>query len=61
MKTRTILFVTFVLMFFILISCVVSEVSWTAKRNDSYPLRQIVGLSSIAIGNLNPSASKSWG
>jgi hypothetical protein len=56
MKTKTILFAIVALVLFVSISCIASEVSWSNRRSNSDPLRQIVGLSSVAIGNLNPSA-----
>ena len=55
MKSRTLLIVLGALIAIVAVSCVASEISWsTNKSNDA--LRQIVGLPSIAIGNLNPSA-----
>jgi len=41
---------------FNLIACVQSEMSWTNKENSPQPLRQVVGLPNIAVGNLNPAA-----
>ncbi len=45
-----------VLVAFVVIAGFLSEISWSAKESNPDPLRQIVGLPSIAIGNLNPSA-----
>jgi hypothetical protein len=56
MKTQTILAIVVVLMVFISFSCYASEASWSTKKGTSDPLRQTVGLSSVAVGNLNPSA-----
>jgi hypothetical protein len=54
MKTRTILLAMFGLLLFVFASCFASEISWSAKMNNSDSLRKIVGLPSIALGNLNP-------
>jgi hypothetical protein len=56
MKTKTIILIIAVLLAFVFLSCAGSEISWSTKNNNSNSLRQIVGLPSIAIGNLNPSA-----
>jgi hypothetical protein len=56
MKTKTLLVATVALLTFVSLSCLVSEISWSEKVNSSDSLRQLVGLPSIAIGNLNPSA-----
>jgi hypothetical protein len=45
-----------ILLAFVVFSCVASELSWSIKENTSDPLRQTIGLPSVAIGNLNPSA-----
>ncbi len=57
MKTTKIIFaVSAVLVIFVFTSCVVSEYSWSTKGNSSDSLRQLVGLPSVAVGNLNPAA-----
>jgi hypothetical protein len=56
MKTRTLLAATAALLAFISISCLTSEFSWSDKTNSPDSLRQQVGLPSITVGNLNPSA-----
>ena len=56
MKIRTILLVMTVLLIFVSISSLLSEMSWASKTESPDSLRQLVGLPSIAIGNLNPSA-----
>jgi hypothetical protein len=43
-------------MIFVLASCLISELSWSNRLNAPEPLRQLVGLPSIAVGNLNPAA-----
>jgi hypothetical protein len=56
MKTITMLMLTAGLLAIVIVSCAASEMSWAAKDNDPDSLRQIVGLPSLAIGNLNPVA-----
>jgi hypothetical protein len=56
MKGRTIGLLTGVLITFIVFSCIASELSWLNKENSPEPIREIVGLPSIAVGNLNPAA-----
>jgi hypothetical protein len=56
MKTKTLLAATVLLLVFVSISCLISELSWSAKASSPDSLRQIVGLPSIIVGNLNPSA-----
>jgi hypothetical protein len=56
MKTALILVGTFVLVLFVALASIASEISWSDKAEDSSSLRQLVGLPSVAIGNLNPSA-----
>jgi hypothetical protein len=56
MNSRIMIIVVVLLLAFVLGSCVVSEISWSAKENTSDSLRQIVGLPSVAVGNLSPSA-----
>ena len=56
MKNRIILGLLAVLLTFVILSCVASEISWSMKQSNSDPLRQVVGLPSVAVGNLNPSA-----
>jgi len=56
MKNMTILLVAGGLFAIVAISCAVSEISWSTKENVYDPTRKLVGLPSIAIGNLSPSA-----
>jgi hypothetical protein len=54
MKGRTIGLLTGILVLFVVFSCISSELAWLTKVNSSEPIREIVGLPSIAVGNLNP-------
>lgn len=56
MKNKTILLITFGFLSFVLVSCVASQISWTLQTNHSDSLRQLIGLPSVAIGNLNPAS-----
>ena len=56
MKSRTLLMVLAALIAVVAVACATSEISWSTKTNSPDALRQTVGLPSIAIGNLNPSA-----
>jgi hypothetical protein len=56
MTTRKVIYVLAILLMFVFVSCVLSQVSWSMKENNSASLREVVGLPSIAVGNLNPSA-----
>jgi hypothetical protein len=56
MNSRIVIYVTAILLAFVLGSCVVSEISWSTKDNTQDSLHQMVGLPSLAVGNLNPSA-----
>ncbi len=56
LRKRTILAGTIILLVFVTVSCVLSEVSWSNKMKQADSVRQYVGLSSIIVGNLNPSA-----
>ena len=56
MKTQTVVYLAVILIAFVFISSALSEISWSMKENNPDPLRQIVGLPTVAIGNLNPSA-----
>jgi hypothetical protein len=56
MKTRVILIFVAVLLAAVLSSCAISEMAWLSKENTPDPLRQILGLPSIAVGNLSPTA-----
>jgi hypothetical protein len=54
MKGKIILAILVALLAFVLLSCLISQMSWTNKENTPDSLRQLVGLPTIAIGNLNP-------
>jgi hypothetical protein len=56
MQNRTILLAVFILTIFVLASCALSEISWLVRANQYDPTRDIVGLPSVAIGNLSPAA-----
>ena len=56
MKTITILFAAVVMVVFVFFSCYASEAAWSARENSSNNLRKTVGLPSVAVGNLNPTA-----
>ncbi len=56
MKTRILLSLIALLLVLVAASTVASEISWSIKENNPDVLRQVVGLPSLAVGNLNPSA-----
>jgi hypothetical protein len=56
MNSRITIYASVILLVFVIGSCAFSEVSWSLKENTTDSLRQIVGLPSLAVGNLNPSA-----
>ena len=56
MRNKTLLLATAGLLLFVLISCAVSEISWSLTINKTDSLRQLVGLPSVAVGNLNSSS-----
>ena len=56
MKPRMFVLLVIILTTFVFLACTLSEISWSSKENNLDALRQIVGLPSVAVGNLNPSA-----
>ena len=56
MRPRVILFAVAALVTFVSVSCFASEISWANKEKAADPTRKLVGLPSIAIGNLSPAA-----
>ena len=56
MKGKTIALLTSSLIALIAVSCAASELSWAQREKSSDALREMVGLPSIAVGNLNPAA-----
>ena len=56
MKGRIVLLIVVALVIFVSFSCLISEMSWATKENTRDSLRELVGLPSVAIGNLNPAA-----
>jgi hypothetical protein len=56
MKPKMLLIITGMLIAFVSISCIASEISWSEKVNSQDSLRQLTELPSITVGNLNPSA-----
>jgi hypothetical protein len=56
MKNRTILFILALLLIAVCASYAFSEMTWLLTENSQDPLRQLMGLPSIAVGNLSPAA-----
>lgn len=56
MKAKTLVIVVTVLTAVVFISCGASEISWANRKNVYDPTRELVGLPSIAVGNLSPAA-----
>jgi len=56
MKAKFLLAIVAGLLVFVSLVCVISEVSWRTRENAPDSLRQLVGLPSLVIGNLNPAA-----
>ena len=56
MKPKILIYVISILLTFVFVSCALSELSWSMKENNIDSLRYAVGLPSVAVGNLSPSA-----
>ncbi len=56
MGPRILIYAIVILLAFVFVTCAISEISWSSKENTTDSLRQVVGLPSIAVGNLSPSA-----
>ena len=56
MKNRTLGIFVIVLLVLIFLSCVLSEIVWLREETSSDSLRQLLGLHSITVGNMNPAA-----
>jgi hypothetical protein len=56
MASRVFIYATLILVTFVFVSCAVSEISWSTKEKNAGSLRYIVGIPSIAVGNLSPAA-----
>ena len=56
MASKLLIYASAILLGFIFLSCALSEISWSSKENTTDSLRQMVGLPSVAVGNLSPSA-----
>jgi hypothetical protein len=56
MNPRLTIYILALLLAFVVGSCIVSEISWSNNENTPDSVRQMVGLPSLAVGNLNPSA-----
>ena len=56
MKTNKFFLLIVLLIVAIVASSIFSEVSWSIKSSSPDALRKIVGLPSLAVGNLNPAA-----
>jgi len=54
LRGRIVLLVVAALMIYVSLSCLISEVSWAAKWTTTDSLRELVGLPSLSVGNLNP-------
>ena len=56
MQGRIVLSAVVLLMVYVSLSCLISEVSWATKGKTNDSLRRLVGLPSLSTGNLNPAA-----
>jgi hypothetical protein len=56
MRPAIILSAVVALLVVVSVSCSASQLVWTSVENTADPVRELVGLPSIAVGNLNPSA-----
>ena len=56
MKSKILILAIALLLTFVFVSCIASEISWSMKENNPDSLRYVVGLPSVAVGNLSPSA-----
>ncbi len=56
MKSKLMIYLIVILLTFVFVSSALSEISWSIKDNRADPLRQAIGLPSVAVGNLSPSA-----
>jgi hypothetical protein len=56
MKSRILVLTIAILLAFVFVSCSLSEISWAIKESNNDSLRYVVGLPSVAVGNLSPSA-----
>ena len=56
MTSRFLIYLVALLLTFVFVSCALSEISWSIKDNNPDSLRQVIGLPSVAVGNLSPSA-----
>jgi hypothetical protein len=56
MKSKMLIYAIAILLTFVFVSCVLSEISWSMKETHTDSLRYVVGLPSVAVGNLSPSA-----
>jgi hypothetical protein len=55
-KSKVLISAIAVLLVFVFVSCIASEISWSIKENHRDSLRYVVGLPSVAVGNLGPSS-----
>lgn len=55
MNLKILLAATVALLIFVSVSCIASEFSWSNRENTQDSARQLIGLPSVAVGNLNPS------
>ena len=56
MRSKILIYILVFFLTFVFISCGISEFSWSSKINSADYLRSVVGLPSIAVGNLSPAA-----
>lgn len=56
MKPQTLLIVVAGLLTVVFTSCLISETAWRSREHSPDSLRQLLGLPSIAVGNLSPAA-----
>ena len=56
MKSKVLIVIIAVLLTFVFVSCAISELSWSTRENNNDSLRYVVGLPSVAVGNLSPAA-----
>jgi len=56
MNPKILIYIIVLLLAFVFISCSLSEFFWSTRSNSEDNLRYVIGLPSIAIGNLSPAA-----
>jgi hypothetical protein len=56
MKPKILIYIIVPMLTFVFISCGLSESYWSSKSDANDSLRYVVGLPSLALGNLSPAA-----